>query len=66
MVILVSNIAIDHCHQSVTKGYREKKRTTVVSSTPTSIFASLEIFGHASAFVSTSPPAFFLFCSYIF
>ena len=66
MVILVSNIAIDHCHQSVTKGYYEKKRPTVLSSAPTFVVASLGIFGHALAFVSTSPPAFFCFASVVF
>ena len=44
MVILVSNIATDHCHH-------EKKRPTVISSALASVFAS-------PAFVYTSPPAF--------
>ena len=60
MVILVSNIAIDHCHQSVTKGYREKKkRPIVLSSAPASVFASPRIFCHAPTFIFVSPPAFF-------
>ena len=55
MVILVSNLATDHCHRSVTKGYYEKKRPTVLLS----VFASPRIFGHAPTLVSASPPAFF-------
>ena len=66
MVILVSNIATDYSHKSVTKGYHEKKRPTVLSSAPASIFASLVIFGHAPAFVSASPLAFFGFASVFF
>ena len=54
MIILVSNIATDHCHQSVTKGYREKKWPTVLSFAPTFVFTSSESFGHAPAFVSES------------
>ena len=52
MVILVSNIATDHCHQSVTREYHEKKLPTVISSAPASIFAS--------------PPAFFGFTPVFF
>ena len=69
MVILVSNVATDHCHQSVTKGYRKKKkkkRPTVLSSAPASVFASLGIFAHAPIFVSTSPPTFFGFAPIFF
>ena len=66
MVMLVSNIATNHCHQSVTNGYREKKWPTVLSYAPTSVFASPGIFGHAPAFVSTSPPAFFGFAPVFF
>ena len=66
MVILVSNIATYHCHQSVTKGYRDKKRPTMLSSPLAFVFVSLGIFGHAHAFVSTSPPAFFGFASVFF
>ena len=46
MVILVSNIATDHCHH--------EKRPIVISSAHASIFAS-------PAFVYASPPAFFGF-----
>ena len=66
MVILVSNIATGHCHQSFTKGYREKKRPTVISSAPASVFASPRIFCHAPAFVSASPLAFFGFAHVFF
>ena len=67
MVILVSNVATDHCHQSVTKGYRKKKkRPTVLSYAPASIFATPGIFAHAPIFVSTSPPTFFGFASIFF
>ena len=60
MVILVSNIATDHCHQSVTKGYCEKKRPTVLSYALVSVFTSLGIFGHAPVFVFFRfAPAFF-------
>ena len=59
MVILVSNIATDHCHQSVTREYREKKRPTLISSSLTSVFAS-------PAFVYASPPAFFGFALVFF
>ena len=59
MVILVSNIATDHCHQSVTREYYEKKRPTVISSTLASVFAS-------PAFVYASPPAFFGFALVFF
>ena len=52
MVILVSNIATDHCHH-------EKKRPTVISSAPASVFASL-------AFVYASPTAFFHFALVFF
>ena len=66
MVILVSNIATDHCHQSVIKGYREKKQPTVLSSAPAFVFASPGIFGPAPAFVSASPLAFFGFAPTFF
>ena len=59
MVILVSNIATDHCHQSVTREYREKKRPTVISYVHASVFAS-------PAFVYASPPAFFSFAPVFF
>ena len=59
MVILVSNIATDHCHQSVTNGNHKKKRPTVLSSALASIFASPRIFFHGPSFVSASPPVFF-------
>ena len=59
MVILVSNIATDHCHQSVTREYREKKRPTMISSAPASVFAS-------PAFVYASPLAFFGFTPIFF
>ena len=60
MVILVSNIATDHCHQSVTREYRKKKKlTTVISYAPASVFAS-------PAFVYASPPAFFGFAPVFF
>ena len=52
MVILVSNIATDHCHH-------EKKWPTVISSAPTSVFAS-------PAFVYASPPTFFHFALVFF
>ena len=54
MVILVSNIATNHCHQSVTREYVKKKRPTVISSAFASVFAS-------PAFVYAFPPAFFGF-----
>ena len=54
MVILVSNIATNHCHHLVTREYREKKRPTVISSALAYVFASL-------AFVYASPLAFFGF-----
>ena len=59
MVILVLNIAIDQCHQSVTRKYYEKKRPTVISSALASVFASL-------AFFYASPPAFFGFAPVFF
>ena len=59
MVILVSNIATDHCHQSVTREYRETKRPTVISSALASVFAS-------PAFVYASPPAFLGFAPIFF
>ena len=59
MVILVSNIATDHCHQSVTRKYSEKKWPTVISSAPTSVFAS-------PAFVYAYPPVFFGFSPVFF
>ena len=59
MVILVSNIATNHCHQSVTREYRKKKRLTVISSALTSVFSS-------PAFVYASPPAFFGFAPIFF
>ena len=59
MVILVSNIATDHCHQSVTREYREKKRPTVISYAFAYVFASL-------AFVYAFPPAFFGFAPIFF
>ena len=59
MVILVSNIATDHCHQSVTREYRKKKQPIVISSAPASVFAS-------PAFVYASPPAFFGFAPIFF
>ena len=59
MVILLSNIATDHCHRSVTKGYHEQKRPTVISSTPASGFAS-------PAFVYAFPLAFFGFAPVFF
>ena len=52
MVILVSNIATDHC-------YHEKKRPTMISSVPASVFAS-------PAFIYASPPAFFHFALVFF
>ena len=63
MVILVSNIATDHCHQSVTKGYHKKKRKrpTVLSSAPSFVFASPGI-----TFVSASPPSVFGFAPVFF
>ena len=67
MVILVSNIATDHCHQLVTNGYRKKqKQPTVLSSAPASVFASPGIFGRAPTFVSASPLAFFGFALVFF
>ena len=66
MVILVSNIATDHCHQLVINGYSEKKLPTMLSFAPASVFASLGIFGHALEFVSASPPAFFSFALVFF
>ena len=59
MVILVSNIATNHCHQLVTREYREKKWPTVISSALASVFAS-------PAFVYASPPAFFGFAHVFF
>ena len=59
MVILVSNIATDHCHQSVTREYREKKRPTVISSVLASVFAS-------PAFAYASSPTFFGFAPVFF
>ena len=55
MVILVSNIATDHYHQSVTREYREKKLPTVISSALAS-----------PAFVYASPPAFLGFAPVFF
>ena len=52
MVILVSNIAIDHCHH-------EKKWPTMISSAPASLFAS-------PTFVYASSPAFFHFALVFF
>ena len=47
MVILVSNITIDHCHKLVNNGYcKKKKRPTVLSSALAFVFASPGIFGH--------------------
>ena len=38
----------------------------MLSSAPTSVFASLRIFGHAPTFVFASPPAFFGFAPVFF
>ena len=55
MVILVSNIATDHCHH-------EKKRPTVISSALASVFASPAfVYTSPPAFVYASPPTFFHF-----
>ena len=55
MVILVSNIATDHCHH-------EKKRPTVISSSLESVFASPAfVYTSPPTFVYASPPAFFPF-----
>ena len=55
MVILVSNIATDHCHH-------EKKRPTMISSALACVFASPAfVYTSLPAFVYASPPAFFHF-----
>ena len=61
MVMLVSNIAIDHYHQSVTNEYREKKQPTMLSSAPTFVFASPPtFFGFAHVFFCFAPTFFVL------
>ena len=47
-------------------GTAKKKRLTMLSFAPASVFASLEIFGNALAFVSASPLAFFSFALVFF
>ena len=60
MVILVSNIATDHCHH-------EKKWSTVISSTLASVFASPAfVYASPPAFFYASPPAFFNFALVFF
>ena len=55
MVILVSNIATNHCHD-------EKKRPTVISSALAFVFASPAfVYTSPTAFVYASPPALFHF-----